>query len=45
MSDEFFPGIPKIEYEGPDSKNPLAFKQYNRDEVVGGKAMKDHLPG
>ncbi len=40
---EFFPGIEKIQYEGPDSKNPLAFKHYNPDEVVAGKAMKDHL--
>ncbi|KAK4587131.1 hypothetical protein RGQ29_024028 [Quercus rubra] len=22
---EFFPGIPKIKYEGPSSKNPRAF--------------------
>lgn len=43
MSDEFFPDIPKIQYEGPDSKNPLAFKQYNADEIVGGKPMKDHF--
>ncbi|MEM7147700.1 MAG: xylose isomerase [Verrucomicrobiota bacterium] len=43
MSDEFFPEIPKIEYEGPDSKNPLAFKHYNADEKVGGKTMRDHL--
>ena len=39
----FFPEISKVEYEGPDSRNPLAFKHYNRDEVIGGKAMKDHL--
>ena len=31
---EFFPGVPQIEYEGPQSKNPLAFKHYNPDEVV-----------
>lgn len=43
MSDEFFPHIPKIEYEGPGSKNPLAFKHYNADEVVGGKTMRDHF--
>ncbi|MEM7015423.1 MAG: xylose isomerase [Verrucomicrobiota bacterium] len=43
MSDEFFPGIPTIPFEGPDSKNPLAFKHYNADEQVGGKSMKDHL--
>ncbi|HEX7862155.1 MAG TPA: xylose isomerase [Verrucomicrobiae bacterium] len=38
-----FPNISKIQYEGPKSKNPLAFKWYNPDEVVDGKTMKDHL--
>lgn len=33
----------KIQYEGPDSKNPLAFKHYNSDEVIAGKSMKEHL--
>ena len=40
---EAFPGILKVEYEGPDSKNPLAFKHYSPDEKVEGKSMKDHL--
>ena len=40
---EFFANIPKIPYEGPKSKNPLAFKYYNPDEVVGGKTMKEQL--
>jgi len=40
---EFFKGIGKIQYEGPESKNPLAFKYYNPDEVVFGKPMKEHL--
>lgn len=39
----FFPEVSKIKYEGPDSKNPLAFRHYNPDEVVEGKKMKDHL--
>jgi xylose isomerase len=39
---EAFPDIPKIQFEGPKSKNPLAFKHYNADELVGGKTMKDH---
>ena len=39
----YFPKIKKIQYEGPDSKNPLAFKWYNEDELVEGKSMKDHL--
>ncbi len=38
----FFPDIPKIQFEGPKSKNPFAFKQYNPDEIVAGKTMKDH---
>lgn len=43
MTDEFFPGIPPIAYEGPSSKNPLAFKHYQADELVGGKSMREHL--
>ena len=35
--------IPVINYEGPESKNPLAFKYYNKDEVIAGKTMADHL--
>ena len=41
--EEAYPGIGKIEYEGPKSKNPLAFRWYNPEEVVAGKKMKDHL--
>lgn len=39
---EAFPDIQKVVYEGPKSRNPLAFKHYNPDEVVGGKTMRDH---
>src|ERR1041384_6712652 len=42
-SKEFFPGISKIQFEGPKSKNPLAFKHYNPDEVVEGKTMMEQL--
>ncbi len=38
-----FPDIKKISYEGPQSKNPLAFKHYDPREVVEGKTMKDHF--
>src|SRR5436190_22289464 len=38
-----FAQIPKIPFEGPKSKNPLAFKHYNADEIVEGKTMRDHL--
>ena len=40
---EYFPGISPIVYEGPESDNPLAFKAYDADRVVGGKTMRDHL--
>ncbi|MBF4806891.1 MAG: xylose isomerase, partial [Pseudoleptotrichia goodfellowii] len=40
---EFFPEIKEIKYEGAESKNDLAFKYYNKDEVLGGKTMKEHL--
>lgn len=40
---EVYPGIGKIAYEGKDSKNPMAFKWYNPEEVIYGKKMKDHL--
>lgn len=40
---EFFPGIGKIKYEGPQSRNPLAFKWYDANKVVAGKPMKDYL--
>ena len=38
-----FPEIEKIRYEGPDTKNPLAFRWYNEDEVIEGQTMKDHM--
>ena len=43
MSD-LFKDISKITYEGPKSRNPFAFKYYDADCFVGGKAMKEHLP-
>ncbi len=40
---EYFPGVDKIAYEGPESTNPLAFKHYNPDQTIAGKTMADHL--
>ncbi len=40
---EYFKGIDKIKFEGPDSKNPLAFKWYDENRVVAGKTMKEYL--
>jgi xylose isomerase len=41
---EYFPQITqRIPYEGPDSRNPLAFKHYDAAELVGGRPMSQHL--
>ena len=40
---EFFPGIGKIQFEGKDSKNPMAFRYYDADKVVLGKTMSQWL--
>jgi len=39
---KFFPELPeKIPFEGPESKNPLAFKYYLPTQVVGQKTMEE----
>ncbi len=40
---EYFPAVSRIEYEGKQSNNPLAFKAYDPDRVVAGKRMEEHL--
>lgn len=40
---QYFPEIGRIVYEGPDSRNPLAFKHYQPDEIIAGKPMRAHL--
>lgn len=40
---DYFADVSKILYEGPKSKNPLAFKYYNPSAIVLGKTMEDHL--
>ena len=40
---EFFPGIGKIQFEGRESDNPLAFRWYDENRIVGGKTMKEQL--
>lgn len=40
---EYFRGIGAIAFEGRDSNNPLAFKWYDKDRVIAGKTMADHL--
>ena len=47
MSEAFFTEVTEpIRFEGLDSTNPLAFKVYDKDRVVLGKTMEEHLrPG
>ncbi|MSR57881.1 MAG: xylose isomerase [Planctomycetaceae bacterium] len=40
---EFFPDVPVIRYEGAQTKNQLAFRHYNPDEVVEGQKLRDLL--
>ncbi len=40
---EFFPGIGKIQFEGKNTKDPLAFHWYDEHQMVAGKTMKEHL--
>ena len=39
----YFGAVPPIKYEGLKSENPLAFRYYNKDQVVLGKRMEDLL--
>jgi len=39
-----FDTIPHITYEGPATKNNLAFKFYDPEKIIFGKPMKEHLP-
>ncbi|MEP1598892.1 MAG: xylose isomerase [Hyphomonas sp.] len=41
--DPVFKNIDPIKFEGPDSDNPLAYRYYNKDQMVMGKRMEDHL--
>ena len=40
---KYFPDVKKIKFEGPDSRNPLAFKHYDPKEEVMGQTMAEHL--
>lgn len=42
-SQEWFPNVTPVAYEGPDSLNPLAFRWYNPEQVVAGKTMAEHF--
>ncbi len=40
---EYFPNIKRIEFEGKESKNPLAFKFYEPGKKIAGKTMEEHF--
>lgn len=40
---EYFKGIGKIKFEGPNSENELSFKYYDPERKIGDKKMKDYL--
>ena len=37
---EIFSNVPVIKYEGPDSKNPFAFKYYDPEKVILGQKIR-----
>ncbi len=39
----YFENVKNIQYEGPKSNNPLAFKFYNPEEKIGDKTMEEIL--
>jgi xylose isomerase len=43
MATPYFPEVERIAYEGPESENDLAFRHYDKDRVLLGKRMEDHL--
>ena len=40
---EYFKGIGRIPFEGPESDAPLAFRWYDEHRIVRGKPMREHL--
>ena len=40
----YFDDLPeRVPYEGPSSRNPLAFKRYDAEKKIGDKTMVEHL--
>jgi xylose isomerase len=40
---DYFPTAEPLRYEGKDSRNPFAFQWYDKDRIMLGKRMEDHL--
>lgn len=43
MTTDYFADIPAIRYEGPDTDTELAYRFYDKDRIVLGRRMEDHL--
>ncbi len=43
MSASYFADIEPIQFEGTQSTNPLAFRYYDKNRIVMGKTMAEHL--
>lgn len=43
MTTEYFPGVEKIRYRGPESPEPLSYRYYDADRIVAGRSMREHL--
>jgi len=43
MSADYFAEFDTVRYEGPDSRNDLAYRWYDKDRMILGKRMEDHL--
>ncbi|PWC37745.1 xylose isomerase [Azospirillum sp. TSO35-2] len=39
----FFGDLSPVSHRGPDSRDPLSYRWYDKDRVVMGKRMEDHL--
>jgi xylose isomerase len=38
-----FSNVEPIQYQGPESATPLAFRWYDRNRIVAGRRMEDHM--
>ena len=43
MSADYFAPFDTVRYEGPDATSDLAYRWYDKDRMVLGKRMEDHL--
>jgi xylose isomerase len=43
MASDYFAAIDTVTYQGPDATDDLAYRWYDKDRMVLGKRMEDHL--